>query len=59
MVPNATRTNRGGQVLSELVESCRSHDFTDIIILHEHRGEPGAHVTDCGLAVDTVLSMMQ
>ncbi|GFH13238.1 brix domain-containing protein, partial [Haematococcus lacustris] len=27
-------------VLAELVDSCRSHDFTDIVILHEHRGEP-------------------
>lgn len=40
VVPNAQRINRGGQVLSELVESCRSHEFTDIIVLHEHRGEP-------------------
>jgi hypothetical protein len=28
------------QVLSELVESCRNHDFTDIVVVHEHRGEP-------------------
>ncbi|KAL2642195.1 hypothetical protein R1flu_009782 [Riccia fluitans] len=38
--PNAQRINRGGQVISEIVESCRSHDFTDIIMVHEHRGEP-------------------
>ena len=25
---------------AELVETCRSHDFTDIVIVHEHRGEP-------------------
>ncbi len=41
VVPNSQRINRGGQVLSELVETCRSHDFTDIVVLHEHRGEPG------------------
>ncbi len=41
VVPNSQRVNRGGMVLSELVESCRSHDFTDLVILHEHRGEPG------------------
>lgn len=41
VVPNSQRVNRGGMVLSELVESCRSHDFTDIVVLHEHRGEPG------------------
>ena len=28
------------QVVSELVQSCRSHDFTDLIMVHEHRGEP-------------------
>ena len=42
MLPNSQRVNRGGMVLSELVEMCRGHDFTDIVILHEHRGEPGA-----------------
>ncbi|KAL0914894.1 hypothetical protein M5K25_015283 [Dendrobium thyrsiflorum] len=38
--PNATRMNRGGQVIKEIVEVCRAHDFTDVILLHEHRGEP-------------------
>ena len=28
------------QVLPELVEMCRSHDFTDMVVVHEHRGEP-------------------
>lgn len=28
------------QVIAELVASCRRHEFTDIIVLHEHRGEP-------------------
>ncbi|CAK0780418.1 hypothetical protein CVIRNUC_005047 [Coccomyxa viridis] len=40
VVPNAQRINRGGQIISELVNTCRSYDFTDIIIVHEHRGEP-------------------
>ena len=26
--------------MSELVDSSRRHDFTDIMVLHEHRGEP-------------------
>mmetsp|Transcript_28512 Transcript_28512/g.93159 ORF Transcript_28512/g.93159 Transcript_28512/m.93159 type:complete len:296 (-) Transcript_28512:87-974(-) len=38
--PNAQRVNRGGQVVGELVEQCRTHDFTDLIMVHEHRGEP-------------------
>ena len=28
------------QVLPELVGTCRNHDFTDIVVVHEHRGEP-------------------
>ncbi|KAL6551709.1 hypothetical protein OROGR_007863 [Orobanche gracilis] len=38
--PNAQRMNRGGQVIKEIVETCRSHDFTDVILVHEHRGVP-------------------
>lgn len=41
MIPNSQRINRGGLVLTELVETCRNHGFTDVVILHEHRGEPG------------------
>ncbi|CAM0911221.1 unnamed protein product [Alopecurus aequalis] len=38
--PNSQRMNRGGQVISEIVESCRSHEITDLIMVHEHRGQP-------------------
>ncbi|XP_052481381.1 uncharacterized protein LOC105763834 isoform X3 [Gossypium raimondii] len=38
--PNAERMNRGSQVISEIIESCRSHEFTDVILVHEHRGIP-------------------
>ncbi|XP_074582296.1 uncharacterized protein LOC141838656 [Curcuma longa] len=38
--PNATRMNRGSQVISEIIESCRAHEYTDVIFAHEHRGEP-------------------
>ena len=38
--PNSVRLNRGSQVMSELVQGCRSNDFTDIVVVHEHRGEP-------------------
>ncbi|CAN6443415.1 unnamed protein product [Victoria cruziana] len=38
--PNAQRINRGNQVISEIVATCRAYDFTDIIMVHEHRGEP-------------------
>jgi U3 small nucleolar ribonucleoprotein protein IMP4 len=38
--PNAQRMNRGGHVVKELVEACRAHGVTDLIIAHEHRGHP-------------------
>ncbi|CAI5485900.1 unnamed protein product [Closterium sp. Naga37s-1] len=38
--PNAQRINRGGQVINEIVASARSSAFTDIIVAHEHRGQP-------------------
>ncbi|KAI5415168.1 uncharacterized protein LOC127138629 [Lathyrus oleraceus] len=38
--PNAQRINRGGQVVSEIIDACRSHDYTDVILVHEHRGVP-------------------
>ncbi|KAL5729122.1 hypothetical protein ACHQM5_002115 [Ranunculus cassubicifolius] len=38
--PNAQRMNRGGQVEAEIIESCRVHDFTDVIFVHETRGRP-------------------
>ncbi|XP_039020014.1 U3 small nucleolar ribonucleoprotein protein IMP4-like isoform X2 [Hibiscus syriacus] len=38
--PNAERMNRGSQVISEIIESCRAHEFTDVILVHEHRGVP-------------------
>eukprot|EP00246_Nothoceros_aenigmaticus_P012031 TRINITY_DN3548_c0_g1_i3.p1 TRINITY_DN3548_c0_g1~~TRINITY_DN3548_c0_g1_i3.p1 ORF type:complete len:221 (-),score=21.96 TRINITY_DN3548_c0_g1_i3:18-680(-) len=40
VLPNAQRINRGGQVISEIVKACKSNDFTDIVMVHEHRGEP-------------------
>ncbi|KAL3654551.1 hypothetical protein CASFOL_001536 [Castilleja foliolosa] len=38
--PNAQGMNRGGQVISEIIETCRTHDFTDVILVHVHRGVP-------------------
>lgn len=40
--PNAQRLNRGNYVMAQLVEACRANDITDLIIVHEHRGEPGS-----------------
>ena len=38
--PNARRMNRGHYVIKDIVEACRSNDFTDLVIVHEHRGQP-------------------
>lgn len=32
--PNSQRLNRGGLVVGDLIESSRSHEFTDIIVVH-------------------------
>jgi U3 small nucleolar ribonucleoprotein protein IMP4 len=40
MFPNAQRLNRGNYVMSQLVQACIANDITDLIIIHEHRGDP-------------------
>nr|WCZ58297.1 U3 small nucleolar ribonucleoprotein IMP4 [Paratrimastix eleionoma] len=40
LFPNAQRLNRGTHVIDELVTACRSNGVTDVILAHEHRGEP-------------------
>jgi U3 small nucleolar ribonucleoprotein protein IMP4 len=39
--PNSQRINRGGHVMKEIVDACRANEVTDLIVLHEHRGQPG------------------
>ena len=40
IIPNSKRMNRGNIVIKDLVQLCHDHNFTDLIILHAHRGEP-------------------
>ncbi|XP_072026379.1 U3 small nucleolar ribonucleoprotein protein IMP4-like [Amphiura filiformis] len=40
--PNAQRLNRGNYEMNQLVQACRANDVTDLIIVHEHRGNPDA-----------------
>jgi U3 small nucleolar ribonucleoprotein protein IMP4 len=40
--PNSHRLNRGNYVVRELAEACRSNGVTDLVVVHEHRGVPGA-----------------
>ncbi|KAL2913045.1 snoRNA-binding rRNA-processing protein imp4 [Polyrhizophydium stewartii] len=44
MFPNSQRMNRGNYVIEDIVEACRKSDATDLIILHEHRGQPDGMV---------------
>ena len=40
ILPNCTRVNRGHTSTDDLVDMCRSNGVTDIIVVHETRGEP-------------------
>ncbi|KAJ5076527.1 u3 small nucleolar ribonucleoprotein imp4 [Anaeramoeba ignava] len=38
--PNSERINRGKHVVHEITQACRANEMTDLILLHEHQGEP-------------------
>ncbi|KAJ0265585.1 IMP4 [Hirschfeldia incana] len=38
--PNAKTMNRGSQVISEIIEMARSHDYSEVIFVTENRGRP-------------------
>lgn len=40
LFPDAQRLNRGNLVIDQLVSACRANAMTDIIVVHEHRGQP-------------------
>ncbi len=40
IIPNSTRVNRGGYVLKDLVKIGQTNNFSDLVIVHETRGEP-------------------
>lgn len=40
LLPNSHRMNRGGNTVSQIVETCRADGFTDLVVLQEHRGIP-------------------
>lgn len=40
MIPNAQRVNRGQTDLKTLVDHCRKHEMTDIVIVHGTHGNP-------------------
>eukprot|EP01060_Flectonema_neradi_P025910 TRINITY_DN3476_c0_g1_i3.p1 TRINITY_DN3476_c0_g1~~TRINITY_DN3476_c0_g1_i3.p1 ORF type:complete len:287 (+),score=48.15 TRINITY_DN3476_c0_g1_i3:55-915(+) len=40
VVPNSQRMNRGSTGVPEIIEQARSAKFTDVVFVHEQRGEP-------------------
>lgn len=40
LFPNSQRINRGSYVIKDLLDSARSSGITDVVIVHETRGEP-------------------
>lgn len=42
--PNSQRINRGNYVTKDIVDACKSNEVTDLIILHETRGQPDSMV---------------
>jgi len=40
VLPNAQRMNRGGHTVKQVVETCRSEGFSDLVVVQEHRGIP-------------------
>lgn len=40
LIPGAQRMNRGAYIVKDLMQLARSHEMTDVVIVHEHRGEP-------------------
>ncbi|KAK4530235.1 hypothetical protein CCYA_CCYA03G1092 [Cyanidiococcus yangmingshanensis] len=42
LFPNAQRINRGNLVIRDLIEMGRAQQVTDLVLLHETRGEPDA-----------------
>lgn len=44
LMPNSVRFNRGAYKLKDIVDAAERREFSDIILLHEHRGEPDGMV---------------
>lgn len=40
IIPNAQKLNRGNHVIRELIDAARANSASDLVIVHEHRGEP-------------------
>jgi len=38
--PNCQKMNRGNQPVPKIIEECSKNGFSDLIVVHEHKGEP-------------------
>ena len=45
--PNSQRINRGSYTTNDVVDACRKNDVTDLVLVHEHRGEPDVSAYPC------------
>lgn len=47
MFPGAQRMNRGNHEIPALVRACKANNVTDLVIVHETRGQPGTPASSC------------
>ncbi|KAJ1735781.1 snoRNA-binding rRNA-processing protein imp4 [Coemansia biformis] len=40
VIPNSQRINRGNYVVGEIIETCKANEVTDLVVVHETRGQP-------------------
>ena len=40
IIPNSYKLNRGNMVIKELINVAKEQEFSDVILLHENRGQP-------------------
>ncbi|OXB52803.1 hypothetical protein ASZ78_004095, partial [Callipepla squamata] len=55
VIPGARRLNRGRAEVGALVSACRAAGVTDLLVLHETRGQPGEMGWGHGKEVGTIL----
>lgn len=42
--------------MKEMSEACRANDYTDLIVLHEHRGQPGGFLPSFQCVFELILN---
>ncbi|SJK86689.1 IMP4, U3 small nucleolar ribonucleoprotein protein IMP4 [Babesia microti strain RI] len=44
MIPNSERLNRGSYILKDLIFFAKAKQISDVVLVHEHRGQPDAMI---------------